>query len=733
ANAAAQELESRGETLYWQLKDARDRLIRQREGLLAGEQARAQAEEKLQESINALRGFEMMEGVRRGKVEKAQAAADQLLREKHIRQDRLQLLQSMEREYEGFSFAVKQILQAGRSLSGIHGPLSALIRTSDACAVAIETALGAAMQNIVTEDEGAAKAAIGYLKAGKLGRATFLPLTAVRPRWSSRKNLEDEKGFLGYGSDLVSCDDRYRDILSSLLGTTAVVDHIDSAIAMGKKHKYAFRIVTLDGQIIQAGGAMTGGSTGKSTGVLSRANEMTRLEQEIRELEGQAQQARADLEKAGRELKALTDQMAAAQEERKTAEEALAACRAEVGRMEALAEAVQAEIDRLEQEKDGLGSRRMELTERVCRMEGEAAALTAKREELRKQLNQMTMGAESGRHEATELERRRTDLRMDISGLEAEARSLEQAAAMLESLLQAAGEESRDKQAAIDRTLAEIEALRRTIDDHSDAVSLAAKRRADAEQVIAKLTEDRLALEGRKTRTERDIQNRSSEILNQERLRASLEQKRNELQNEEKKVIDQLWDSYELTPGTARETYKKPVDAKRAEKRIGELRAAIRGLGSVNLDAVAEYEEVFGRYTFLCEQRDDLEQAKRDLTDVITRLTHTMEESFSEKFRQINASFAKTFEEIFGGGHAYLRLENEKDLLECGIEIAVEMPGKGSRAISLLSGGEKAFVAIALYFAIIKVSPTPFCVLDEIDAALDDVNVTRFTDYMRKL
>ena len=733
ANAAAQELESRGENLYWQLKDARDRLVRRRDALMEGEQAKAQAEEMRQERANGLRGFEMMEGVRRGKVEKAQAAFDQILRERNALQDRLQMLQNMEREYEGFSFAVKKILQAGKSLNGIHGPLSALIHTSDQYAVAIETALGSAMQNIITDDEAAAKAAIGYLKAGKLGRATFLPITAIKPRWSSRKALEEEKGFLGYGSDLVSCEMQYRDILSSLLGTTAVVDHIDSAIAMGKKYKYAFRIVTLDGQLIQAGGAMTGGSTGKNTGVLSRANEIARLEQQLRELEEKEELARIDLDKVQRELRALTYQMGAAREELKAAEDGAAACRAEVSRLEAMFEAVKGEIDRLEGEKAGLGSRREELAERVRRLEAEAALLTAKREGLRIELNQMTTGAESDRHKATELERRRSDLRMEIGSLQVEMRSLEQAASMLEGLLEAAGDESRDKQAAIDRTMAEIEELRCRIDDHSGAVSQAAVQRANAEQVIAKLTEDRLQLEGKKTKAEKDIQSRNNDILNQERLRASLEHRRNELQREEKKVIDQLWDSYELTPGTARETYKKAIDPRRAEKRIAELRAAIKGLGSVNLDAIAEYEEVFDRYTFMCTQRDDLEQAKRDLLDVIGRLTHTMEDSFAEKFRQISESFARTFEEIFGGGHAYLKLENEKDLLECGIEIEVELPGKGSRAISLLSGGEKAFVAIALYFAIIKVSPTPFCVLDEIDAALDDVNVVRFTEYMRKL
>ena len=733
ANAAMQELESRKENLFWQQKEAQDRLTRQQQEMLQGEADYMAAEEKRQESANALRGFEMMEGVRRDKAEKTHAALEEVRREYNAKTDRLHLLQNMEREYEGFSFAVKKIMQMGEGLQGIHGPLSALIQTSDTYAVAIETALGAAMQNIVTEDEASAKAAIGYLKAGRLGRATFLPITAVKPRWNSRKALEKESGFCGYGSDLVSSDSLYSDIISSLLGTTAVVDHIDSAIAMGKKYKYAFRIVTLDGQVIQAGGAMTGGSTGKSTGVLSRANEMTRLERELTELEERRELTGAAKEKAARELAALTYQLQTARDELRTAEEALAAVQAENSRRTAVLESIKGELERLEQEKTGLGTRRGELVEKARRMEAEAALLTTRREDLRGELNRMTLGAETGLRAAGELERRREELRMELSGLQAAQQSARQAMAMLEGLLRAAGAESLDKQAAIERALREIEEHKRKITDRTGAASLAAQRRADAESVIARLREERMALEAKKTKGEREIQTRNDDILRQERLCFGLAQSRESLRNEEKTVIDHLWESYELTPGTAREAYKKTLDAKRAEKRIGELRAAIRALGSVNLDSIAEYEEVHGRYTFMCAQRDDLEQARRDLQEVISRLTGSMEETFAQKFRQINDSFTATFKDIFGGGHAYLRLENEKDLLECGIEIAVELPGKGSRAISLLSGGEKAFVAIALYFAIIKVSPTPFCVLDEIDAALDDVNVTRFTEYMRKL
>ena len=280
---------------------------------------------------------------------------------------------------------------------------------------------------------------------------------------------------------------------------------------------------------------------------------------------------------------------------------------------------------------------------------------------------------------------------------------------------------------------ADIERLRADLDGYTARSAALETERSELEKTVAALAESRRKLDEQKERTDRDVQARSDELLSHERERMRLDNRREQLEGEQTALLDRLWEAYELTPSTAREIYQEPADRQAAARRISELKAGIKALGSVNLDAIQEFEEVNERYTFMTAQRDDLEKAKTDLEQVISRLTATMEEAFASKFRQINESFGKTFAEIFGGGSAYLKLEDEKNILECGIDISVELPGKGRRAISLLSGGEKAFVATALYFAIIKVSPTPFCVMDEIDAALDEVNVGRFASYMRSL
>ncbi|MEA4920284.1 MAG: chromosome segregation protein SMC [Clostridiaceae bacterium] len=732
-NAALAEMDGRAENIFWEQKDAGEKLNRQTELLEEIEGRLSAAMSERDSSVNTIKGFELMQRVREEKSRKTAEAYDFLLREKNAKTDRLSMLRTMEREYEGFSFAVKKIMQAGKGLSGIHGPLSALIKTEDTYSPAIETALGSAMQNVVVDDENSAKAAIGYLKSNNLGRATFLPMTSVKPRWAGRKALEGERGFCGYGDGLVECEGRYRDIVSSFLGTTAVVDNIDSAIAMGKKYKYAFRIVTLDGQLVNAGGAMTGGSMAKSAGVLTRANEADRLEIELRDIELELSQRAEAKEKAARELAALTYSQKTAADELRRAEEQIALVNAEKSREAALAESLQQGIARLKREHEEYEGRKAVHKEKIKVLEAEAEEITQKSEELTLQIDELSKGAEEDSGKAGAIEEKMSSLKLEINSLQAEITALVDSVTMIERLMTAASGETAEKQAEAEKVRLEIASLEALVALSEKKIESCEQRRKEAEGRISELMAQRLALEGEKSRNDRDIQTKNGEIINQERLRLSLENKKGQLEQERKAVLDRLWEAYELTRTTAREIYQKPQDPQGCAKRISELKGSIKVLGSVNLDSIDEFEEVNTRYTFMAAQRDDLEKAKADLSEIIEKLTESMEDTFIQSFKQINESFSKTFTDIFGGGTAYLRLEDEKNILECGIEINVELPGKGVRAISLLSGGEKAFVAIALYFAIIKVSPTPFCVLDEIDAALDDVNVTRFVEYMRSL
>lgn len=690
-----------------------------------------EAGEEADSARNSLSGVEMMIKVRGDRAEKSRLRVEEITRDLNTRTDRLTMLKNMERDYDGFSQAVKKIMGAGRGLSGIHGPLSSLIRAEDKYSVAIETALGAAMQNIVVDDEESAKAAIGYLKANNFGRATFLPVTSIKPRWGSRRDLNGERGFCGYGDGLVECENTYRDIILSFLGTTAVVDNIDSAIAMGKKYKYSFRIVTLDGQLINAGGAMTGGSAARSAGVLSRSNEIDRLEAKIKETQEELNSAKSAFEKADRELSAVSYQRRSAEEQLREAGERIAALNADRSRQAAILESINDSIALLDREKEDYAARRAEA-------EGKKAACNAMAEELAQKAQKLqseidSLADETRQEAAGELESRLTAVKLEISALNAEKTTLIENHSMLENLLADADAQLSEGKRDAERTELEIEGLKaRSEELKAKAEELKAGREKLTGDIDG-LTKQRLALDGEKSRMDREIQNKNGEILNQERERATLENRCQNLEGEEKALLDRLWEAYELTPAAAREIYQKPDDPAAASARIAELKGAVKSLGSVNIDSIEEFEEVNARYTFMAAQRDDLEKAKADLTDVIGRLTANMEESFARSFREINESFSATFTDIFGGGSAYLKLEDEKNILECGIDISVELPGKGVRAISLLSGGEKAFVATALYFAIIKVSPTPFCVMDEIDAALDDVNVSRFAAYMRRL
>lgn len=711
--------------------DAQKRLEEGQRALDGVDSRIGEAAEDADSAKNSLSGVDMMMKVRGDRAEKLKLRVEEAARAVNSGADRLTMLKNMERDYDGFSQAVKKIMQAGKGLGGIQGPLSSLIKVEDKYSVAIETALGSAMQNIVVDDEESAKAAIGYLKANNFGRATFLPVTAVKPRWSGRRALEGERGFCGYGDGLVQCDNTYRDIILSFLGTTAVVDNIDSAIAMGKKYKYSFRIVTLDGQLISAGGAMTGGSATRSTGVLSRANEIERLEVELEKGREELASAKSAHEKAERELAAISYQRRSAEEQLKEAEERIAALNSERSRHEAILESVNESIALLDREKEEYRARREESDRKRVECKAQAEELAKKSDRLKADID--ALATETSREAAGELENRLTAVKLEISALNAERSTLLENHSMLEGLLAEADARLLAGKTDAERTAVEIEDMKaRSRELKTVAERLQEERRRLSDDVDS-LTKQRLALDGEKSKMDREIQNKNGEILNQERERATLENRCLTMEGEEKALLDRLWEAYELTPAAAREIYKKPDDPTAASARITELKGAVKALGSVNLDSVDEFEEVNARYTFMAAQRDDLEKAKRDLTEVIDRLTDNMEESFAKSFREINESFSATFTDIFGGGSAYLKLEDEKNILECGIDISVELPGKGVRAISLLSGGEKAFVATALYFAIIKVSPTPFCVMDEIDAALDDVNVSRFAAYMRRL
>lgn len=599
--------------------------------------------EEQQANQNVLDGCRMKLKSREDALAAANDSATKLQIDRRSMDSRIAMLTEMEKDYEGYSKAVKTVMReaARQNLRGVHGPAANLIRTDGEFALAIETALGAAAQNIVVDTQNDGRAAIELLKRLDAGRATFLPLDAIRGA-PLTKLPENDAGYVGLAYDLARFDDKYKNIFANILGRTVVAETLSDAVRISKKSGNSLRIVTLDGQLINAGGSMTGGSAAKGSGILSRANELERLKGQRAKLEERARDYEARLDRARSDLSAVRYQLDMALEDQ------------------------------------------AELKSRQSSHEAERRATEASCAQLRALLSSLSGDSEQRKRLIDAHERRIADFARHRA--EKEAR------------------------------LAEI---------RGDIAAVRAE--------IAAIAEKKLALEGRRTQNDKDAQQKNSEILDLERQSARIEQKKLAADMEEKQLLDKLWDNYELSHSAASELRREVPNLQKANKAIAELRRDIAALGTPNIGAIDEYERVNTRYEFLAGQRDDVEKAKGELTGIINEITGEMKSIFSARFKEIDECFRQTFLELFGGGKAALVLEDEEDVLNCGIDIKVQPPGKALSNISLLSGGEMAFVAIALYFAILKVRPTPFCVMDEIEAALDEANVNRYAQYMRRM
>ena len=648
---------------------------------------------------------------------------------------KLKMLEEMEREFEGFSKAVRVVMQESKrgALQGVHGPVSSLIRAKDAYTVAIEIALGSAMQQIVVANEQNAKAAIQFLKRSDSGRATFLPMNVIRGKVLNEKGVEACRGFVGIASQLIDCKREYRDIIDNLLGKTVIAEDMDAAIAIADRFAHRFRIVTVDGQVINAGGSMTGGSVSRNSGILTRANEIERLRQQRNASQEKITALKSELAEAQRLVQQVEFELSAEEVRlRKAQDEALRL----QGEEKQHAILVQAITDAIASSERELSS----LAERTAADEKHAAALTEKIAVLQRQIGDterdlvmVSDGQSVAAEQSNRLSERMTSIRMELAACEAEKITANDSVSRLRGL-EAAMQGDRSQKLNLiatyeseETTICEQIAQQEKLLSENDA-----QTQTERDQLKTAL-EERFAVESRKTSAEKEAQQKSRDILNMERESARLEAKKNTAEMEEKQIIDKLWDTYELTRTSAPDVAAEIESIGVAQKRSAELKRKISSLGSVNIGAIAEFERVNERYEYLAGQRDDVLTSKRELEGIIADITKQMTEIFSTEFARINTYFSQTFVEMFGGGKASLELEDESNPLSCGIEIRVQPPGKQLKSITLLSGGEKAFVAIALYFAILKVRPTPFCMLDEIDAALDDRNVERYAKYLRTL
>lgn len=735
AGTLAEETVDRLEALRGQAKNKDENLTRLREEL-AGHRAFAEElRERLESLQNSKNGYLFKLKSRSDKiaeVESRQRNSEKLAGEKL---QRAQVLTDLEKNYESFNNSVKFVMkQAGAgALRGVIGPVSALIRTENRYSTAVEIALGAAIQNIVVQDETAAKRAIALLKERGAGRATFLPLTNIRANPIRESDLAARGGYVGLASELVQCEERYRAVMDSLLGRTVVAEDIDAAAAIAKAYGYRYRAVTLDGQVVNAGGSLTGGSVNKNASILSRRGEIDALTAEAKKYAAQVEELETQLTELRREADTIRATVEGIAAEEKTAREDLISAQTLVSRLTASTEEAEqlneqalreydeltARVEELRKQKLTGGELVKKLTEEVARLnrmdvESTAAhtALTETIEEAVRQVTDLQMEAITRRKDCEAAQSVIAQLENQQSGSEAALTELRQKQEQLQKENEAIRAEIEEITAGAAGGGSEIETLRRDI------------KEADGQKDTLEARRSILTRESGDAITKREAA--ASELVR-------LQEKSEAMQEQQNGISTKMWEEYELTRSEAAETAIPLEDVPAAQKRLTELRGRIRGLGAVNVAAIEEYEEVSGRYRFMKEQIDDAENAKKELTRLIAELSAKMSAIFTERFAGINRHFGEIFRELFGGGHAELRLTDATDPLETGIEIIVQPPGKIIKNLSALSGGEQAFVAICIYFAILRVNPAPFVLIDEIEAALDDVNVGKFAAYLHRM
>ncbi len=733
--AAAQELYDREEKLGQELQEQEDRAAQAREALDATRKELDKVTEDRDGAKNVISGYQMRLQSRQRKLDAAQEAYRRLQMDENNLNARIKMLAEMEKMYEGYSKAVKLVMGEGArgGLRGVRGPVAGLLHVPDQYAVAIEIALGGAMQNLVVERDGDGKNAINYLKRRDGGRATFLPMNTIRPADFRDRAVEREDGFVGMGDSLISFDPEYANIFSNLLGRVVIARDLDSAMAMARKFGHRFRVVTLDGQVLNAGGSMTGGSVSRSAGILSRANELERLNQQKEGLAADLKAAADELSKAQREVTAAQYELDAAAAQLREAEDAVLkyseradSARTQAADVELRRQTLAGEREQVRRRMEENTANTDQAKARIGELEGSAAALRAEGEAKAQgrtalQDKVARLNEESAQHSAR------------LAGLEGEQSALSQSVGELERLRDDLSGDTASRAAMIGQFEEQNSYLTRRIEE--EELRLQALREASREgtAAIRRLNEEKLALEGERNRADKEIRDKNDELVRMEGEVSNLENKAAAAALEESQILDKLWESYELSHEAARSQRVELESVPKAQRRIGELKRSISALGSINPDAVEEFARVNERYTYFTGQRDDVARAKKELQDIIAQIVGEMTGIFQEQFALINEGFRQAFTDLFGGGRANLELEDPEDVLNCGIEIKAQPPGKTVQNMSALSGGERALIAIALYFAILKVRPTPFCVMDEIEAALDESNVVRYARYLRRI
>lgn len=691
--------------------------------------------ERISESENSLGGYQLK---LKSKTDKADAIKEKLEKANRAlaeKQSKARMLSDLEKNMEGYSGAVKAVMKRAESkaLSGIHGPLSQLIQVDNEYSTAVEVALGAAMQNIVASTEADAKRAIYYLKENRLGRATFLPITSIKGRTLDESGLDDNLGFVAIASDLVTCDSKYKDIVSNLLSRVVVVDDMDCAIGIAKKYKNRFKLVTLDGQVINQGGSMTGGSAVRGAGILSRSNMIEELKADAVKLEAEVEKLSAEFKTAMEDANKWGAEMQATEAELRTAKEDLIRAEGEGKLISDKLTSLGNQKQNLISEKDNAKGRIMLFEKAYENAQKEIAEIEKEIADAESKLASVSGNAQNIAKEREEIRTKIEEINLELVSL---ARDIEASKISCEELNLRKSNQS-DRVKSIEEEIALYKSRNQALQNDIDSVRKSAndlrEKANSSNENIKEHIENRDSLEKRSGELRLLERNKGQEREKLSGEIVRLDERKIAMRKEYDELNDMLFEQYELTRREAENLNIVIEDMAVAKKRLHEIKVAIKNLGSINVGAIEEYKEVSERYEFLKEQIDDIEKSKAELGRIIDDLTSSMSEKFLVQFNKINEEFKLSFADFFGGGKGEIVLEQPDNCLESPIEIKIQPPGKSVQNINLFSGGEKSLAAMALLFSVLKVTPAPFCIYDEVEAALDDVNVERFAKYMRKM
>lgn len=669
------------------------------------------------------------------KINQYQTSIHAYQSEMRIKESKLKFLIETEKEKEGYIKSVKSLLKDCENVKdlgkGMHGVLANVIDVPEEYQTAIEMCLGASLQNIVTETEQDAKKLVEHLRKNNLGRASFLPIASVKGK-KLEKIKGNEKGLIGIASDLIKFDKKYEQIVISLLGRTVIVDNMETAIKVAKQNSYSFRIITTEGDVINASGSITGGSVAKKTvNILGRGKEIEKLEKDIKNLQAKIEKLEKEKQEYENSIQDTLEDATSLEKELQEIDITYATEKQKVVAIDENIAKIEERLNKLKEEQEGLEKQKQEAMETKETINKQIEEITAETEELTKIISEFAELNKDNQKYVDDLNYDITNLKISVSSFDESEASMEEIQDRIKTEIENANKSIENKKNQIEQMVHDNFELEQLMEEIKEKIEKIKQEVQNSGTKIEELKQERIDKNERLSKQEDEITNKFKTIEELKAQIVKIDVKKTKLEEDINSIINKMWEEYELTPNNVAE-YKKPENVAVTQKRVNQLRNEIRDLGSVNVDAIEEYKTMKERYDFMSEQRVDLEDTMNKLRKIIAEMIATMKEQFRDQFTIINKNFEEVFRELFGGGNASLKLEDEENILECGIDINVQPPGKKLQSMTLLSGGERAFTAIALLFAILRINPAPFCVLDEIEAALDDVNVYRFAEYLKK-